>query len=360
LVRLLFLKGIHIHEKAKRLSMKTTTVTFLFFITMLTALRSQSQCTIPAKLFSSDTIVVCNDTITQLTVVPLTGVTYTWSDPESTNGSLTVTRNGKYWVTVSNGTCSQTDTTTVLFNSFVLSPIVEDVKLCKGGVPETIRAQGQNILWYTGPVGGTGSITPPVQTTADTGHWEYWVSQTIRGCETPRAEVNSIVIDKPHFELGEPFIIPCDAAGIVLQVIPDDDTRYTWSNGGGSGKSMMVNQRGKYSLYAENMCGNYSDTVQAVECKDRCVQFPTGFTPNGDGKNDQFRAAAFCPVPKYHLIVFNRNGEKVFETSNPNDGWDGSYRGKKAPIGAYVFYSEYFDFVLKRSLTDKGTVVLLQ
>ncbi len=360
MVRFLFLKGIRIQEKHIVLSMKKTTGILIFLFSVLAVSRSQAQCTVPDALFSSDTIIVCNDTITRLNVVPLTGVTYAWSDPESSSDSLTVTRNGKYWVTVSDAGCSKTDTVTVLFNSFVLSPVAEDVKLCKGGAPEVLRAEGQNILWYTGPVGGAGSVTPPIQSTADTGHWEYWVSQTIRGCETPRAVVNTRVIDKPMFDLGEPFIIPCDAEGIVLQIIPEEDTRYVWSNGGGSGRSMLVNGRGKYSLYAENMCGNYTDTVQAVECKDRCVQFPSGFTPNGDGKNDKFRAAAFCPVPKYHLIVFNRNGEKVFETSDPNDGWDGSYKGKKATIGAYVFYSEYFDFVLKRTLTDKGTVVLLQ
>jgi large repetitive protein len=339
--------------------MKKTTGTLIFALLLLFNTRGSAQCTIPNDLFTSDTIVVCNDTITQLNALPLAGVTYSWSEPEGSGTSMTVTRNGKYWVTASNATCSKTDTVTILFNSFVLSPQVEDVKLCKGSAPEVIKAQGQNILWYAGPVGGIGSVTPPVQNTVDTGRWEYWVSQTIRGCETPRAVVNTRVIEKPIFDLGEPFIIPCDAAGIVLQIIPEEDTRYTWSNGGGSGRSMIVNARGKYSLYAENMCGSTRDTVQAVECKDRCVQFPTGFTPNGDGKNDLFRAAAFCPVPKYHLIVFNRNGEKVFETSNPSDGWDGSFRGRKAPIGAYVFYSEYFDFVLKRSLTDKGTVVLV-
>jgi large repetitive protein len=339
--------------------MKKTSCILVVLCSLLIASKSRAQCAIPDSLFTSDTIIVCNDTITQLNTVPLTGVSYSWSTGEAASSFITITRGGKYWVQVNNGTCAKTDSVTVLFNSFVLSPVVQDVKLCKGGAPETIRAQGQNILWYTGPVGGAGSLIPPVQSTADTGHWDYWVSQTIRGCETPRAEVKSLVIDKPYFNLGEPFIIPCDATGIVLQVIKDDETNYTWSNGS-SNSSMIVSNRGQYSLYAENMCGNFSDTVQAVECKDRCVQFPTGFTPNGDGKNDTFRAAAFCPVPKYHLIVFNRNGEKVFETSDPKDGWDGSYRGKKAGVGAYVFYSEYFDFVLKRSLTDKGTVMLIK
>ncbi len=114
-------------------------------------------------------------------------------------------------------------------------------------------------------------------------------------------------------------------------------------------------------LYTQRICAAIIRIPsRPLNVKTGVFSSQAGFTPNGDGKNDKFRAAAFCPVPKYHLIVFNRNGEKVFETSDPNDGWDGSYKGKKATIGAYVFYSEYFDFVLKRTLTDKGTVVLLQ
>ncbi|MEJ0105345.1 MAG: hypothetical protein WDO19_23530 [Bacteroidota bacterium] len=77
--------------------MKKTTGILIFLFSVLAVSRSQAQCTVPDALFSSDTIIVCNDTITRLNVVPLTGVTYAWSDPESSSDSLTVTRNGKYW-----------------------------------------------------------------------------------------------------------------------------------------------------------------------------------------------------------------------------------------------------------------------
>ena len=102
------------------------------------------------------------------------------------------------------------------------------------------------------------------------------------------------------------------------------------------------------------------DSAIAVECKDKCVQFPTAFTPNSDGKNDMYQAACFCPVPKYKLMIFNRNGEQVFQTSNPEAGWNGYYQGKLQPNGAYVYYTEFFDFVLKQNFTQKGTFVLLR
>lgn len=260
---------------------------------------------------------------------------------------------------MNDGMCSKSDTVVVLFNSFLLSPRIDDLKLCKGQGTRPLPVQGQNLLWYTGPMGGAGNPVLPVPSTADTGRMTYWFSQTIRGCESPRLPMEVRVIDKPMFDLGDAFIIPCGALGIVLQVVDDGESDYTWSNGS-SEVSIVATTRGQYSLYAENMCGNHRDTTVGVECQDKCVQFPTAFSPNGDGLNDTYQAAVFCPVPKYRLVIYNRNGEIVYQTSDPGGSWNGYFKGKVQPMGAYVYYTEFFDFVLKQDFTQKGTFVLLR
>jgi gliding motility-associated-like protein len=64
---------------------------------------------------------------------------------------------------------------------------------------------------------------------------------------------------------------------------------------------------------------------------------PSGFTPNGDGKNDVFRLIGM----RFHKLVdfriYNRWGEKVFQTSNIEDGWDGSYKGVPQDLGTYMY-----------------------
>lgn len=335
----------------KSISLLTVILLFHFF-------SNGQACTVPASFFPDDTVVVCQGSNYQVNAPAVPGATYLWSTAESTP-SVNVTFNGKYWLQISDGVCTRADTITVLFNSFLLSPIVNDVKLCKGGPAQPLSVQGQNILWYTDPIGGTGSAVAPLPSTADTGRVVHWVTQTIRGCESPRVPMLVKVIDKPMFDLGDAFIIPCDALGIVLQVIPDGESNYTWSNGSNE-SSIVASTRGKYWLYAENMCGNHSDSVVAVECKDKCVQLPTAFTPNDDGKNDIYQAACFCPVPKYKLAIYNRNGEIVFQTTDPSAGWNGYYRGKLQPNGVYVYITEFFDFVLKQNFTEKGTFVLLR
>lgn len=70
-------------------------------------------------------------------------------------------------------------------------------------------------------------------------------------------------------------------------------------------------------------------------------QFPNAFTPNGDSLNDVFKPLFFCPVQTSFLTVYNRWGQKVFETRNPSEGWDGRVGGEDAPADVYVWYVEY-------------------
>lgn len=74
------------------------------------------------------------------------------------------------------------------------------------------------------------------------------------------------------------------------------------------------------------------------------VFIPEAFTPNDDEKNDVFIPSfAFLPASvDYHFIIYNRYGSKIFETTNPLNGWDGKLAlGNKAPEGSYVYFISY-------------------
>ena len=70
---------------------------------------------------------------------------------------------------------------------------------------------------------------------------------------------------------------------------------------------------------------------------------PTAFTPNGDGLNDKFLPrGAFHEIKEYKLEVYNRWGERIYETEDYVDGgWDGTINGKEVPTGAYVYIVNY-------------------
>ena len=54
---------------------------------------------------------------------------------------------------------------------------------------------------------------------------------------------------------------------------------------------------------------------------------PNGFSPNGDGQNDVLYVRG-GGVTEMSWVIYDRWGEKVFETTDPKQGWDGTYKGK--------------------------------
>ncbi len=70
---------------------------------------------------------------------------------------------------------------------------------------------------------------------------------------------------------------------------------------------------------------------------------PNAFTPNSDELNDQFGVFPVF-VKDFHLKIFNRWGEKVFETYNKHQGWDGTYRGNAQFNNVYIWQADYTGF----------------
>ncbi|MEG1556219.1 MAG: gliding motility-associated C-terminal domain-containing protein, partial [Bacteroidales bacterium] len=76
-----------------------------------------------------------------------------------------------------------------------------------------------------------------------------------------------------------------------------------------------------------------------LTCDEPLVFIPNAFTPNGDGKNDILYVRSVL-LEKVQWMIYNRWGEKVFETNNLEQGWDGLYKGKHCEPGVYDYYFE--------------------
>ncbi|RYC67823.1 gliding motility-associated C-terminal domain-containing protein, partial [Spirosoma sordidisoli] len=92
---------------------------------------------------------------------------------------------------------------------------------------------------------------------------------------------------------------------------------------------------------------------------------PNVFTPNGDGKNDTFRPMR-CErfVERVELVVYNRWGAKVFESSGPTVNWDGrTSDGQELPSGLYYYQATVYYAVLERNAAPsviKGWVQIIR
>jgi gliding motility-associated-like protein len=70
--------------------------------------------------------------------------------------------------------------------------------------------------------------------------------------------------------------------------------------------------------------------------------FPNTFTPGSTiGLNDGFGLRTPNQISKYHLIIYNLWGQILFETTDVNQTWDGTYNSDLCPIGAYVYHSNF-------------------
>ena len=66
------------------------------------------------------------------------------------------------------------------------------------------------------------------------------------------------------------------------------------------------------------------------------LEMPNAFSPNGDGINDIYKAKdGYQSLTEFHAYIFNRWGQKLYEWTNPADGWDGRYKGKEVAQGVY-------------------------
>lgn len=89
------------------------------------------------------------------------------------------------------------------------------------------------------------------------------------------------------------------------------------------------------------------------------IFFPNSFTPNNDGSNDLFKPTVSRPLSFYKFQVYNRYGQKVFETSSTQKGWDGTVGGMNQNTGTFIWQCSY-QFNNKALKTEKGSVLLLR
>ena len=137
------------------------------------------------------------------------------------------------------------------------------------------------------------------------------------------------------------FLTP--AQGTHVKAVPEDTTTFT--------------------VTVEDIFGcRQSDTVRIrvihIYCEHPYVFVPNTFSPNGDGVNDVLYVRGDW-VESLHFAIYDRWGEKMFETDNQLRGWDGTYRGKPCEQGVYVYYLEVHCKGQTKNLL-KGNVTLVR
>ena len=126
------------------------------------------------------------------------------------------------------------------------------------------------------------------------------------------------------------------------------DPTYEWHfRMEGEGTDMMVRYEENTDYTFTKACKTYVTLYANLGNEERdssriCVTIseskllmPNAFTPNGDTHNDVYKAKEYQSIVEFHAYIFNRWGQKLFEWTNPAEGWDGNYNGSPVKEGVY-------------------------
>ena len=265
--------------------------------------------------------------------------TYSWNTGDTT-AALRVTASGTYILTVSDSCMVQSDTVEVSMAPPVSPPRVHDTAVCLHDPAPLLYAGDDTVKWYTQP-GGTWTSVQPQVSTAVAGVQTFYVTRTKNGCESAPGAIAVRVLALPAVDLGADTSL-CRDEMLSLTAMQDStgETIYLWSTGD-TGCCVHIRETGTYHVQVSGLCGTASDSVHVrfVPC-DQCIWVPSAFTPDGDGRNDVFRARVLCPLQSFRMIIADRWGAVVFTGVTEQGAWDGSFRGAAAPVGTYFYTVE--------------------
>ena len=200
------------------------------------------------------------------------------------------------------------------------------------------------VLCITFALLGTSAQSNPtirpvaIFTTADGGSEQ---SDSYQGSAPLRArfEANAENVGswQPHYE----WRFSMESAREPYLVRYEQDTEYTFVKAGTHRVvlyAVFTQGTDTIAYTQEYWNDNTPITVSIATSK---LEMPNAFSPNGDGINDIYKAKeGFQSITSFHAYIYNRWGQKLFEWTNPSQGWNGKYNGKDVKEGVYFVLVE--------------------
>jgi gliding motility-associated-like protein len=324
---------------------KTSTVTVLINHTHLTMNGALGLCTGDSVKLSTTT----------------TFTNYAWSTGQHAP-SIEVTHAGLYTVnTIDNNGCKGLDTIKVLEDSPVALPM-QDSTICSGSSVQLQVTQGNyTYLWTPANNLNHNDIYNPIANPTST--TLYMVSVTNGVCvNTNTVTINVkpspiITVNPKHSVVtqGESVFIHA-TANDTCYWYPADYLSCTNCNTAMCTPDADIT----YTITTTNSQGCTTLTTATVQIQiESTFYIPNTFTPNSDGMNEIFKPLA-THIHDYKIDVFDRWGLLIFQSTDLDHGWDGTYKGGKCQQDVYVYKVEYVDDPENRTHTKAGQVNLIR
>jgi gliding motility-associated-like protein len=314
---------------------------------------------------------LCTGQATAVTSSGISPFTYQWNDPlfQVTQTAVNLCP-GTYSVTViDSGGCTDSATVNITEPAPLAANATATIAYCDGA------CIGTATLGFTGG-------TPPVSIV-----WNDPLSQTTATASALCVGIYTAILTDAYgcsiSDSAEVFysdsIPPLEATisddtifvgqSVNLVAISSGNLTYLWTPPDGLSSSTiqspvaspLVSTTYYVTITDPFGCTNVDTVfvvVEEVQCEEPEIYIPNAFTPNDDSSNDIMYVRGNT-IRELDFKIFDRWGEKVFESNDPKKGWDGYYKGKLATPAVYVYYVEAICYNNERFF-KKGNITLIR
>jgi len=271
------------------------------------------------------------------------GSCYLWDDG-STEMERKVTQSGIYWVGYFQDCTYQADT---FFVQFIPLPEVNAQYFgCENEIQFTVESTDGFAYGYVlrnedhEIVGEANGFGDAVFQNLNSG--DYALQITFQGlCDT------TLPITLNAYPAAEVQVYPEEATiayGDSIQLNATGADLYHWWPSGPLDSAVIANPWARpfeptvFTVLGINRYGCWDSGFVNIKIDYAMPDLiPNAFSPNGDGLNDVFRIEGITYQKVVVFQVFNRYGQLIFSTTNPDTGWDGKFKGKDCDAGVYYY-----------------------
>ena len=320
---------------------------------------------------------ICEGKSVQLDLVS-NGLQYNWS-PATGLSSTTIanpvanpTTTTQYVVTTTLGRCSATDIVVVNVNAAPVPDAGVNGFICYGQTYTLQASGGTQYAWSPPDYLSNPHIANPVSSAPHDMTYTLTIVSDMNGCGSLFTDEMTLDVTPPIKINTYPFdTVVYNGAQLHLLAVPTDPDviNFSWTpvsgldNGSIAGPTVTAGAIGDdivYQVTGSTIAGCKGEGYVHVKVyKGPDIYVPTGFTPNGDGRNDRFVPFPVGIKSLNYLRVYNRWGQLVFATTRLHDGWDGTIKGVAQPTGTFVWMIQAVTDQGK-VITKKGTVTLIR
>ena len=318
---------------------------------------------------SADTT-ICRNAKVQLSASGGNG--YVWTPTATLNNHTIATpvaspsTNTMYRVTITgtNG-CTNSDSMQVSLKALPQFTVSPDQATCNSTPVSLSAGGGTSYLWAPADLVSNSTSSNPIALASVTTTYTVYIKEST--CDDSTALTTTLkVAPPPTISVTKSNDLDCVVSS--SQLMASGASSYVWSPATGLNNAKISNPIAAvttpqvYIVTGTDTSTNCSATASIsllVKAPFEPAPFiPTAFSPNGDGLNDCFKVKHFGTVKSVSILIYNRLGNRVFESRTVSDCWDGTFKGTPAEVGNYVYVITTFNDCGETS--QKGNLLLVR